>query len=68
MISAEQHERERDIAEKLMRPRPCAAYYAGRCACGARWLPGDVIFRPVYERGAAPCCLDCGIAREERAR
>jgi hypothetical protein len=68
VISAEQHERERAVAERLMRPQPMAAMYAGRCACGARWQPGDVIWRSRYRRGIRPTCLDCGLRAAEASK
>jgi hypothetical protein len=67
-VSAEQLERERQIAERMRAPRPMAAYYAGRCACGARWVPGDVVFRSPVTGGPATCCLDCGLRREEGSK
>lgn len=64
-ISEEQRAKEREIAARMTAPRPMAAYYAGRCACGIRWLPGDVVFRSPIKGGPATCCLDCGLRREE---
>lgn len=68
MISEAQHQREREIAARMKAPRPCAAYYAGRCACGARWQPGDVVFRSPFPRGPKPVCLDCGLREQEASK
>lgn len=68
MISAEQQERERQIVERLKQPRACAAFYAGRCQCGATWQPGEVIFRSPLPRGPRPTCFDCGIQAQEARR
>jgi hypothetical protein len=68
VISAEQHERERLIAESMKAPRAYSAFYAGRCACGATWQPGDVIFRSPFPRGPRPTCLDCGLRKQEAAK
>jgi hypothetical protein len=68
MISEAQHQREREIAERLKAPKAFAAFYAGKCRCGATWLPGDVIFRSPFPRGPRPTCLDCGIRRQEASK
>ncbi len=64
MISEAQHEREREIAERLKARRPMQTRFAGRCVCGASWQPGAIVFLPSFGRVKA-ICFDCGIRNAE---
>jgi len=64
-ILDERRAREERILARMRAPRPCSAFYAGRCRCGASWKPGDVIFRSPLPNGPRPMCFDCGLADAE---
>ncbi len=67
-VSDEQRAREREIAERMKAPRAFAAFFAGRCSCGAHWEPGAVIFRSPIKGGPRPTCLDCGLRNAEASK